>query len=114
MTAAIQTTALTKTYGEKNALDAMDGPAASRELDVASHTGDGHVIIRIADRGAGIDAGIAGQIFDPFFTTKSHGMGMGLAICRSIIEAHGGTLEAAPRDGGGTALTFRLPVTTTR
>ncbi|RQZ09273.1 GAF domain-containing protein [Burkholderia sp. Bp9031] len=97
-----------------NALDAMDGPAASRELDVASHAGDGHVIIRIADRGAGIDAGIAGQIFDPFFTTKSHGMGMGLAICRSIIEAHGGTLEAAPRTGGGTTLTFRLPVTTTR
>ncbi|MBN3834232.1 ATP-binding sensor histidine kinase [Burkholderia sp. Ac-20344] len=95
-----------------NALDAMDGPAASRELDVASHADDGHVVIRIADRGAGIDAGIAGQIFDPFFTTKSHGMGMGLAICRSIIEAHGGTLEAAPRDGGGTTLTFRLPVST--
>ncbi|CAB3771396.1 hypothetical protein B7G54_35600 [Burkholderia puraquae] len=97
-----------------NALDAMDGPAASRELDVASHAGDGHVIVSIADRGAGIDAAIASQIFDPFFTTKSHGMGMGLAICRSIVEAHGGTLEAAPRDGGGTALTFRLPVSTTR
>ncbi|RQR27406.1 GAF domain-containing protein [Burkholderia sp. Bp9142] len=96
-----------------NALDAMDGPATSRELDVASHAGDGHVVICIADRGAGIDAGIAGRIFDPFFTTKPHGMGMGLAICRSIIEAHGGTLEAVPRDGGGTALTFRLPVSTT-
>ncbi|KWD70515.1 AAA family ATPase [Burkholderia ubonensis] len=93
-----------------NALDAMDGLAAPRELEIASRNGDGHVVVSIADRGAGIDAGIANRIFDPFFTTKSNGMGMGLAICRSIMEAHGGTLEAAPRDGGGTVMTFRLPV----
>ncbi|KWI29491.1 AAA family ATPase [Burkholderia stagnalis] len=97
-----------------NALDAMDGLAAPRELEVASRHDDGHVVVAIADRGAGIDAGIANRIFDPFFTTKSNGMGMGLAICRSIMEAHGGTLEAAPRDGGGTVLTFRLPVSAQR
>ncbi|WP_412023975.1 ATP-binding protein [Burkholderia cepacia] len=97
-----------------NALDAMDGLATSRELEIASHADDGHVVVRIADRGAGIDADIANRIFDPFFTTKTHGMGMGLAICRSIVEAHGGTLEAAPRDGNGTVLTFRLPTSTTR
>ncbi|KAF1031197.1 MAG: Sensor histidine kinase TmoS [Burkholderia lata] len=95
-----------------NALDAMDGLTTSRELEVASQSANGYVVIRIADRGVGIDAEIASQIFDPFFTTKSHGMGMGLAICRSIIEAHGGTLKAAPCDGNGTALTFRLPVST--
>ncbi|WP_423372271.1 trifunctional serine/threonine-protein kinase/ATP-binding protein/sensor histidine kinase [Burkholderia sp. LMG 32019] len=95
-----------------NALDAMDGLAASRELDIASQAGNGYATVSIADRGAGIDAGIANRIFDPFFTTKSHGMGMGLAICRSIVEAHGGTLEAAPRGDGGSVLTFRLPVST--
>ncbi|NTX26825.1 AAA family ATPase [Burkholderia pyrrocinia] len=95
-----------------NALDAMDGLATSRELEIASQVSDGYAVVSIADRGAGIDADIANRIFDPFFTTKPHGMGMGLAICRSIVEAHGGTLEAAPREAGGTVLTFRLPVST--
>ncbi|WP_321810462.1 AAA family ATPase [Burkholderia sp. BCC1985] len=95
-----------------NALDAMDGLVTQRELEIASQVSDGHAVVRIADRGAGIAADIANRIFDPFFTTKSHGMGMGLAICRSIIEAHGGTLDAAPRDGHGTVMTFRLPVST--
>lgn len=97
-----------------NALDAMDGLAATCELEIASHVGDGYAVVSVADRGAGIDADIANRIFDPFFTTKSHGMGMGLAICRSIVEAHGGTLEAAARDEGGTVLTFRLPISATR
>ena len=95
-----------------NALDAMDGLVTQRELEIASQVSDGHAVVRIADRGAGIAVDIANRIFDPFFTTKSHGMGMGLAICRSIIEAHGGTLDAAPRDGHGTVMTFRLPVST--
>ncbi|WP_165848135.1 trifunctional serine/threonine-protein kinase/ATP-binding protein/sensor histidine kinase [Paraburkholderia lacunae] len=95
-----------------NALDAMDGIAAPRELAVTSHASDGHVIVGIADSGGGIDGEITARIFDPFFTTKSGGMGMGLAICRSITDAHGGTLDAAPRAARGSVFTFRLPAGT--
>ncbi|MBP0593012.1 AAA family ATPase [Paraburkholderia sp. LEh10] len=95
-----------------NALDAMDGIAAPRELAVTSHPSDGHVVVGIADSGVGIDKEISARIFDPFFTTKSDGMGMGLSICRSITEAHGGTLDAAPRAACGTVFTLRLPAGT--
>ena len=57
--------------------------------------GSDAVVVKIADTGTGIAENID-RIFDTFFTTKSHGMGMGLAICRSIIESHGGTLSASP------------------
>ncbi|WP_175873632.1 ATP-binding protein [Burkholderia sp. BCC0397] len=97
-----------------NALDAMGGLGTPRELEITSSRDGDRVVVTVADRGTGIDAEIAGRIFDPFFTTKSDGMGMGLAICRSITEAHGGSLEAVPRDAGGTALTFRLPVAAAR
>jgi C4-dicarboxylate-specific signal transduction histidine kinase len=66
------------------------------------------VVISVQDRGAGIPDDALGQIFEPFFTTKENGMGMGLAICRSIIEAHGGTLEVRARRGGGSEFMIRL------
>jgi signal transduction histidine kinase len=66
------------------------------------------VEVSVEDRGPGIAADDLGRIFDPFFTTKAQGMGMGLAICRSIIEAHGGTLDAQPLTPCGTRFSFRL------
>ncbi len=94
-----------------NALDAMaDTPLAERELEVSSAVRDDRIEIAVKDRGAGIDTESLPRIFDAFYTTKSHGLGMGLAICRSIVEAHGGILEASARRGGGTTFRFCLPL----
>ncbi|WP_416760325.1 AAA family ATPase [Roseateles sp. So40a] len=65
--------------------------------------------VEIEDHGTGIAPDAAGQLTEPFFTTKSEGMGMGLAICKSIVDAHGGTLEFAPGSEGGTRVTLHLP-----
>ncbi|ALM84501.1 AAA family ATPase [Bordetella sp. N] len=94
-----------------NALDAMtDTPLAERELQVASTVRDDRIEITVKDRGPGIDAETLPRIFEAFYTTKPDGMGMGLAISRSIIEAHGGTLEVRARRDGGTAFWFQLPL----
>ncbi|WP_454753448.1 trifunctional serine/threonine-protein kinase/ATP-binding protein/sensor histidine kinase [Cupriavidus necator] len=94
-----------------NALDAMaQTPVEQRELVVTSYREQDTVVVSVQDRGAGIPDEVLGQVFEPFFTTKEDGMGMGLAICRSIIEAHGGTLQVRARRGGGSEFMFRLPV----
>ena len=64
--------------------------------------------IEISDRGAGVE--FPDKIFEPFFTTKEHGMGMGLAICRSIVESHGGRLWAEKNEPQGATFIFTLPV----
>jgi len=69
----------------------------------------GAINITITDNGPGIDPAVVDQIFDPFFTTKERGMGMGLSICRSIIEQHGGRLWAEQAPTGGAVFTFLLP-----
>jgi len=69
-----------------------------------------NVSFTVADNGPGIDPAVADQIFDPFFTTKERGMGMGLSICRSIIEQHGGRLWVEPSPTGGAVFTFLLPI----
>ncbi len=66
--------------------------------------------IDVSDNGPGLPAGVDGQIFRPFFTTKREGMGLGLAICQSIVEAHGGDLRAANRSGRGARFSVRLPL----
>jgi signal transduction histidine kinase len=68
-----------------------------------------NVLITVEDTAAGIDPKDVEHIFDPFFTTKSHGMGLGLSICRTIIEAHGGRLSVSPAAGGGSAFHIALP-----
>ena len=66
--------------------------------------------IGVDDGGPGIPADRLAQVFDPFFTTKPSGMGMGLAISRTIIEAHGGRIWAENKAGGGAAFRFTLPI----
>ena len=95
-----------------NAMDAMDTVFdRARSLRVMSELkgGDG-VVVTIEDTGTGIARENIDRIFDSFFTTKSHGMGMGLAICRSIIEAHGGKLSASSGYPHGAVFQIVLPV----
>ena len=98
----------------KNALEAMDY-ATLRQIDVdARATADGMAQITVTDRGTGIPAAHLASLFQPFFSTKSEGMGMGLNICRSIIEFHQGrlTVEPNPEPHGGTIMRFTLPLAT--
>jgi len=83
----------------------------SRELTViAQRSGPDRVLVAVRDSGAGMDPQNVDRIFDAFFTTKPTGMGMGLSISRSIIEAHGGRIWAAPNDGPGLTVQFTLPI----
>jgi signal transduction histidine kinase len=86
----------------------MEAGNAARVLEISTApTPDGQVQIFVKDSGPGIPAVRADKLFEPFFTTKQHGLGLGLSISRSIIEAHGGKLTARNNAGGGGA-TFRL------
>jgi signal transduction histidine kinase len=78
----------------------------------ADRAQDGKICVSVSDSGPGFPAGIVDQLFEPFFTTKAEGTGMGLAIARSIIEAHGGTLSAENGDRGGATFTICLPEAT--
>jgi two-component system, LuxR family, sensor kinase FixL len=81
-----------------------------RELLIRSQADStGQILVEVGDSGIGIDPAHAGQLFNAFFTTKADGMGMGLSICRSIIEAHGGRIWASPNAGPGTIFQFTLP-----
>lgn len=94
-----------------NAVDAMSSVIdRTRMLHVKSklHESDS-VLISVEDSGTGLDPRHAERIFEPFFTTKSHGMGLGLMICRSIIEAHGGRLWATGNGSQGAVFQFTLP-----
>ena len=81
-----------------------------RELLIRTQADNtGQILVEVGDSGIGIDPAHAGQLFNAFFTTKADGMGMGLSICRSIIEAHGGRIWASPNAGPGTIFQFTLP-----
>ena len=96
----------------RNAIEAMED-SATRELVVATVPAPGSLIeISVADTGAGIAPEIGAQLFQPFVTTKRTGMGVGLSISRTIIEAHGGSISARPNSGGGTVFSFTLPAVT--
>jgi PAS domain S-box-containing protein len=95
-----------------NSIEAMKDVDGVREMMIRSQCAeDGGVLVSISDSGVGIRPQIADQIFDPFFTTKVHGTGMGLRICRSIIESHGGRLWAVGSQGRGATFHFSLPIT---
>jgi signal transduction histidine kinase len=84
-----------------------------RVLRVQSRQNEaGEVIVTVIDNGTGIDPAITDQLFSAFFTTKTSGLGMGLSICRSIIEAHGGKVIARNNQGPGASFQFSLPADT--
>ena len=102
----------------RNGCEAMDdrtGRSGAREIVVAvrnvvtEHEGPQTVEFAVIDRGQGIDPTLYDKLFEPFYSTKAEGMGMGLNICRSIVEFHGGRLWAAPNPVGGTIFRFTLP-----
>src|SRR5205085_8397577 len=96
-----------------NAVEAMSGVGdRSRELTIASGKDDAAkaVLVEVRDTGPGIDPADLDRLFQSFYTTKPDGIGMGLAISRSIIEAHGGRLKAAPNQPQGAVFRFTLPV----
>lgn len=94
----------------RNAIEAMSNtPWFLREIEVSIGSGGGMVTVRVADHGGGIPPEVAQGLFTPFFSTKEEGMGMGLNICRSIIESHRGRLWHEPNPGGGSIFVFTLP-----
>ena len=95
-----------------NGVEAMrDMTEHARELTVSSTLAEpGSVLVAVADTGAGLDPAVAERMFQPFFTTKPDGLGMGLAICRSIVEAHGGRLWVSPRAPHGADVRFTVPL----
>jgi signal transduction histidine kinase len=94
-----------------NSLEAMSGQnARERRLKVyASRHDSNAVVISVQDSGVGVPPEVAARAFDPYFTTKPHRSGLGLAICRSIADAHGGDIVLVPGDGCGTAVRVILP-----
>jgi signal transduction histidine kinase len=95
-----------------NGVEAMSGVTErTRELSVSSTLAEpSGVLIAIKDTGPGLDPAVADRMFQPFFTTKPDGLGMGLAICRSIVEAHGGRLWVSPREPHGADVRFTVPL----
>ena len=93
----------------RNAIDAMID-SRIRSLTIRSIAGpQDFVTVSVEDTGSGIGEGIAPQLFQPFVTSKVTGMGVGLSICRTIVEGHGGRIWFEPRHGGGTIFNFTLP-----
>lgn len=95
----------------RNGCEAMaDCDGDSRRLMIsAAAAADGGAVVRVSDRGHGVPADLADRLFTPFQSTKSEGMGMGLSICRSIVEHHGGRLWYERNPGGGAVFAFSLP-----
>ena len=94
-----------------NGIEAMaDSAHEHRQLQIRSARDEpGRVLVAVEDSGPGLDLASADRLFEAFFTTKPEGMGMGLSICRSIIDAHGGRLWASPNLPNGAVFQFTLP-----
>ena len=92
----------------RNAIESM-AESPEKKLHIGVRTVDDDMVeIAVADTGSGIDQELGDRIFDPFASTKGDGMGLGLSICRTIIESHGGSIRAEPNPGGGTIFRVTL------
>ena len=93
-----------------NAVEAMNSVDGRRELLISTEQDQAHeLLVAVRDSGPGIDPEYIDRVFEPFYTTKASGTGMGLSICRSIIDAHGGRLWADANDPWGAVFQFTLP-----
>jgi signal transduction histidine kinase len=94
-----------------NGIEALSGVnERARELLISTANIDGNqVLVTVKDSGPGVDPNTIAKIFEPFYTTKGAGMGMGLSICRTILQNHGGRLWASANDGPGATFQFSLP-----
>jgi C4-dicarboxylate-specific signal transduction histidine kinase len=97
-----------------NAMDAMaDTPQARRRVAIRSEVKPDAVEISVRDAGTGLPGQIDGTVFTPFVTTKSNGIGIGLTIARTIVDAHGGSIDARNNPGGGATFTMTLRLSET-
>jgi two-component system sensor kinase FixL len=94
----------------RNAVEAMEHSERRRLKTSLAIVDDEFVSVSVIDTGPGLAAEVVEKLFMPFVSTKAQGMGIGLSICRSIVEAHGGALTAAPNPGGGTVFRFTVPI----
>jgi signal transduction histidine kinase len=97
----------------RNAMEAVEAPHPNVARQIAIgilREGSDAVSVQVADRGPGIAEGDLERVFESFYSTKPSGLGIGLAICRKLIEAHGGALWASHNPGGGAVFRFTLPV----
>ena len=93
----------------RNAIEALIEAAPPRQLEIVTTAGEGDLVeVSVADTAAGLAPEVARNLFQPFVTTKRKGMGLGLSICRTIVEAHGGKISVDRREGGGTIFRFTL------
>ena len=83
--------------------------AGARELSIMTEQEQTGVLVAVGDSGPGIDAANQERVFEPFYTTKASGVGMGLSICRSIVEGHGGKLWVSANEPRGALFQFTLP-----
>jgi two-component system sensor histidine kinase KdpD len=93
--------------------NALKYTPAGTPIDLSAKQGNGEVVVEVADRGSGFAPGDEQRIFDKFYRVqpaKAGGVGLGLSICRGIIEAHGGRIWAENRPGGGAVIRFALPL----
>lgn len=93
----------------RNAVEAME-TCALRELEVDAGLWESMAVVAVSDTGTGIPPAIEAQLFQPFVTTKRDGMGIGLSVCRTIVEAHGGRLWVEPNPKGGSVFRFTVPI----
>jgi signal transduction histidine kinase len=106
--AQVQQVLLNLVLNGLDAMKAVTGRPRVLRLRAQSHDA-GRVLVAVQDAGVGLDPQGLARLFEPFYTTKPEGMGLGLAIGRSIVEAHGGRLWATPNDGPGVTVQFTLP-----
>ena len=93
----------------KNACEACAGRPRGGRLEIELRQEAGRVVLEVHDDGPGLAPEVRERLFEPYTSTKPEGMGLGLAICRSIVEAHGGRLAAAPARLGGASFRLELP-----